>query len=148
MDKYVCPENTFMCNLSYIPSKKELRFTTKTTNNSKPWKDTKFVIFPIFDGNGNTKTVGYVIISCNFTSPKRHYYLVLCYFESKGKEEELHIFSLDSLHQDHSFLPVEDVVHHLNRKMDVKKKITRKKNSKIIPLKVRPYLYKLFCLTC
>jgi hypothetical protein len=61
MDKYVCPNHVLICLLTYAQSSNEpLKFSSPYAHHSNTWKDTKFVIFPIFDDNGSAKNIGFV----------------------------------------------------------------------------------------
>lgn len=62
MYHYVCPSNVLICLLAYVQKDcedPELVFNSPYDNCS--WKDIDFAIFPIFDGNNNVATLGYVI---------------------------------------------------------------------------------------
>jgi hypothetical protein len=132
--------------LYYVKTKNELRFSSPY--DTCDWKDIDFVIFPIFDGNGSSDSLGYVCyfailffigVDCFPINYFRHYYLSLCFFEKKsnGEEEVLHIFSLDSLSLDHANLPIASVIDTMNATFaaDMKKNIT-KVYDKVLPIKV------------
>lgn len=60
MDQIICPQHVRLCLLGYNPLKKELQFLTEYKNEHKPWSDTTFVLFPIFNGKGDSSSIGCV----------------------------------------------------------------------------------------